>query len=121
MGASIPTSLLTAASTGRPPCNHRLLRKARLDPVRPTKLLEIRDYLQAEGVDLLGVTDHGAFDSIHFFDPNGHRGELACPDPDEPAMLARMDAVKWQMLDEWAQTKRAPKQVAFLHAREFAA
>ena len=31
-------------------------------------------------------TDHGAFHSIYFFDPNGHRVELACPDPDEDAI-----------------------------------
>ncbi|MCZ4315332.1 VOC family protein [Comamonadaceae bacterium G21597-S1] len=84
------------------------------------ELLQFRDHLQAQGVDVLDVTDHGAFHSIYFFDPNGHRVELACPDPDEAAMLARMDAVKWQMLDEWARTKRAPKHAAFLHAREFA-
>ena len=84
------------------------------------ELLAFRDHLQAEGVQVLGVTDHGAFHSIYFFDPNGHRLELACPDPDEAAVIARLDAVKWQMLDEWAQTRRAPKHAAFLHARETA-
>ena len=81
-------------------------------------LLAFKDHLQAQGVDVLGVTDHGAFHSIYCFDPNGHRVELACPDPEEEAMIARMDAVKWQMLDEWSQTKRAPKHAAFFHARE---
>jgi len=65
------------------------------------------------------VTDHGAFHSIYFFDPSGHRVELACPDPDEAATLKKLDAVKWDMLEEWSQTKRAPKQAAFLHAKEF--
>jgi hypothetical protein len=36
-------------------------------------------------------------------------------------MTRRLDAVKWEMLDEWAVTKRAPKQGAFLHQREFKA
>jgi hypothetical protein len=72
-----------------------------------------------EGVEVLGVTDHGAFHSIYFFDPNGHRLELSCPDPDEQAMLARLDAVKWEMLEEWSRTKRAPRHAAFLHARAF--
>ena len=81
-------------------------------------LLAFKDHLQAQGVDVLGVTDHGAFHSIYCFDPNGHRVELACPDPEEAAMIARMDAVKWQMLDEWSRTKRAPKHAAFFHARE---
>ena len=76
-------------------------------------------YEKANGVEVLGVTDHGMFHSIYFFDPNGHRVELACPDPEEAAMIAKADAVKWQMLEEWSRTKRAPRQGAFLHEREF--
>jgi hypothetical protein len=64
---------------------------------------------------VLGVTDHGIFHSIYFFDPNGHRVELACPDPDEAAQLVRLNAVKWDMLEEWSRTKRAPRHAAFLH------
>jgi catechol 2,3-dioxygenase-like lactoylglutathione lyase family enzyme len=79
----------------------------------------VKRHLEAEGVEVLGVTDHGAFHSIYFFDPNGHRLELACPDPDEDAMIQRLDAVKWEMLEEWSKTKRAPKHGAFLHEREF--
>jgi hypothetical protein len=60
-----------------------------------------------------------AFHSIYFFDPNGHRVELACPDPDEAEMHRRLDAVTWAVLEEWSQTKRAPKHAAFLHEREF--
>ena len=82
-------------------------------------LLEYQAHLEAEGVSVLGVTDHGAFHSIYFFDPSGHRVELACPDPEEAKMLERLDAVKWDMLEEWSKTKRAPKHAAFLHAREF--
>lgn len=82
------------------------------------ELLAFKAHLEANGVDVLGVTDHGVFHSIYFFDPSGHRVELACPDPDEAAQLARLDAVKWQMLDEWAVTKRAPRHAAFLHAQE---
>ena len=83
------------------------------------ELLEFRDHLQANGVEVLGVTDHGAFHSIYFFDPNGHRVELACPDPEETAMYRKLDAVKWDMLEEWSKTKRAPKHAEFLHAKEF--
>jgi catechol 2,3-dioxygenase-like lactoylglutathione lyase family enzyme len=83
------------------------------------ELLEFKAHLEANSVDVLGVTDHGAFHSIYCFDPNGHRVELACPDPDEAAMLQRLDAVKWDMLNEWANTKRAPKHADFLHQREF--
>jgi catechol 2,3-dioxygenase-like lactoylglutathione lyase family enzyme len=82
-------------------------------------LLEYKAHLESQGVDVLGVTDHGAFHSIYCFDPNGHRVELACPDLDEEAIVKRLDAVKWDMLEEWSRTKRAPKQAAFLHEREF--
>ncbi len=70
-------------------------------------LLGFKSHLEAEGIDVLGVTDHGAFHSIYFFDPNGHRVELACPDPDEDNLLRRLDAVKWDMLEDWSRTKRA--------------
>ena len=83
-------------------------------------LLAYKAHLEANGVKVLGVTDHGAFHSIYFFDPNGHRLELACPDPDEANMLKRMDEVKWKMLEDWSKTKRAPHHADFLHQREFA-
>ena len=81
-------------------------------------LLAFRARLEANGVDVLGVTDHGIFHSIYFFDPNGHRIELACPDPGEDAMMARLDAVKWDILREWSETRRAPKHAAWLHEKE---
>ncbi|MEM9071036.1 MAG: VOC family protein [Myxococcota bacterium] len=82
-------------------------------------LLAFRDKLEAGGIEVLGVTDHSLFHSIYFFDPNGHRIELACPDPNEAAKLARLDEVKWDMLEEWSKTKRAPKHAAWLHEGEF--
>jgi catechol 2,3-dioxygenase-like lactoylglutathione lyase family enzyme len=81
-------------------------------------LLAFRERLEANGVEVLGVTDHSLFHSIYFFDPNGHRIELACPDPDEEAKLKRLDEVKWAMLEEWSKTKRAPKHAAWMHAKE---
>ena len=81
-------------------------------------LLQFKERLEANGIDVLGVTDHSLFHSIYFFDPNGHRIELACPDPEEDALLEKLDAVKWEMLEEWSKTKRAPKHAAFLHQKE---
>jgi len=78
-------------------------------------LLEYKVHLEANGIDVLGVTDHSVFKSIYFFDPNGHRLELAAPDADEVKKLARLDKVKWDMLEEWSKTKRAPKHAAWLH------
>ena len=83
-------------------------------------LLATKARLEAAGIDVLGPTDHTLFLSIYFFDPNGHRIELAA-NTGTPAMLRRLDEVKWDMLDEWARTRRAPKHAAFLHQREFQA
>ncbi len=82
-------------------------------------LLAFREKLEAAGIEVVGVTDHSLFHSIYFFDPNGHRIELACPDPDQEKKLARLDAVKWEMLEEWSRTKRAPKHAAWMHEKEF--
>jgi hypothetical protein len=65
----------------------------------------------------LGPTNHTIFKSIYFFDPNGHRLELAT-DVGTPEMYAQLDACKWDMLNEWAQTKRAPKHAAWMHETE---
>jgi len=82
-------------------------------------LVAFKERLESQGVPVLGVTDHSIFHSIYFFDPNGHRLELACPDPEEDALLPRLDEVKWAMLEEWSKTKRAPKHAEWLHKREF--
>ncbi len=82
------------------------------------ELLDFKEHLESQGVEVLGVTDHSIFHSIYFFDPNGHRLELACPDPKEEAMLQKLDAVKWEMLEEWSKTKKAPRHAAWMHEKE---
>jgi len=82
-------------------------------------LLEIKARLEAAGIEVLGPTDHTIFQSIYFFDPSGHRLELAA-DTVTPDQLKRLDDVKWAMLDEWTRTKRAPKHAAWMHEHEFA-
>lgn len=42
-----------------------------------TELLAAKDHIEGLGIDVLGPTHHGIFKSIYFFDPNGHRVELA--------------------------------------------
>ena len=111
--------LPTKAPMGRDPNTPEWVQHIAFKVKDRDTLLAYRAHLEANGVPVLGVTDHGAFHSIYFFDPSGHRVELACPDPEEAKMLERLDAVKWDMLEEWSQTKRAPKHAAFLHAREF--
>ena len=72
--------------------------------------------MEAAGIEVVGPTEHTIFKSIYFFDPNGHRLELAV-DTATPAMNAQLDSVKWAMLEEWSRTKRAPKHAAWMHER----
>jgi lactoylglutathione lyase len=78
------------------------------------ELQQIKARLEADGIEVVGPTDHTLFQSIYFFDPNGHRLELAV-NTHTPEMLQRLDAVKWEMLEEWSRTKRAPKHARWMH------
>jgi catechol 2,3-dioxygenase-like lactoylglutathione lyase family enzyme len=80
-------------------------------------LMDAKRRLEAHGMEVLGPTDHGLFKSIYFFDPNGHRLELAA-NVGTPQQLARAREVAPAMLEEWSQTKRAPRHAHFLHAEE---
>ena len=80
------------------------------------ELLAAKARLQAAGIEVIGPTEHTIFKSIYFFDPNGHRLELAV-DTATPEMNQKLDAVKWDMLDEWARTKRAPQHAAWMHEK----
>ncbi len=77
-------------------------------------LLATKAKLEAAGIEVLGPTNHTIFKSIYFFDPNGHRLELAV-DTATPEMMQKLDAVKRDMLEEWNQTKKAPKHAAWMH------
>ncbi len=83
------------------------------------ELAAARERLQQAGIDVLGPTDHGVFQSIYFFDPNGHRLELAV-NTGTPEQLARARAVAPAMLEEWTRTRRAPRHASWLHEAEFA-
>jgi glyoxylase I family protein len=77
-------------------------------------LLAAKAHIEAQGISVLGPTFHGIFRSIYFFDPNGHRLELACNigTPDQHAELKRVAPL---MLDEWSETKKAPRHADWLH------
>lgn len=77
-------------------------------------LLDTKARLEADGIDVIGPTDHTLFQSIYFFDPSGHRLELAA-NTATPKMNQLLDEVKWQMLEEWDQTKRAPQHARWMH------
>lgn len=77
-------------------------------------LLAAKAHVEAQGIDVIGPTYHGIFRSIYFFDPNGHRLELAC-NIGTAEQLARAQSVAPMMLEEWSHTKRAPRHAQWLH------
>jgi len=77
-------------------------------------LLAAQKEIQGHGIDVLGPVHHGIFKSIYFFDPNGHRIELAANIGTDEQMQ-KLNEVAQTMLEEWSQTKRAPKHAAWLH------
>jgi len=77
-------------------------------------LLTVKERLERDGIEVVGPTNHTIFKSIYFFDPNGHRLELAV-NTGTPKMMQELDRVKWDMLNEWSQTKRAPDHARWMH------
>ena len=77
-------------------------------------LLAAKAHIEGRGVDVIGPTCHGIFRSIYFFDPNGHRLELACNigTADQYAEMKRTAPV---MLREWNETKKTPRHADWLH------
>ena len=56
----------------------------RVNTVQELEAMKTR--LQAEGIEVLGITDHHIFKSIYFFDPNGVRLELTAQLADDAHM-----------------------------------
>lgn len=106
--------LPTRAPMGRDPNTPEWTQHLALEVGSMEELLGAKARLEAEGIAVVGPTDHALFQSIYFFDPNGHRLELAC-NTGTPKMYEKLDEVKWDMLEEWAQTKKAPKHAAWMH------
>jgi len=106
--------LPTQPAMGRDPNTPAWTQHLALEVDSMEELLSTKNRLEAAGIDVVGPTDHALFTSIYFFDPNGHRLELAVNTP-RAGMLEALDAVKWDMLEEWSRTKKAPKHAAWLH------
>lgn len=81
-------------------------------------LLSAQAAVEAQGLEVIGPTNHGIFQSIYFRDPNGHRLELVANSCSE-AEMTELHRVAPAMLEEWSQTKKAPKHAAWLHQKEF--
>lgn len=77
-------------------------------------LLAAKSHIEAQGIDVVGPTFHGIFRSIYFFDLNGHRLELAC-NIGTAEQVAELKRVAPLMLQEWSETKKAPRHADWLH------
>ncbi len=80
-------------------------------------LMKAKKKIEAEGLEVLGPTNHGIFKSIYFFDPNGHRLELAANTQTQEQM-DELHRVAPEMLEEWSRTKKAPRHAAWLHEQD---
>jgi lactoylglutathione lyase len=99
---------------GRDPNTPEWTQHLALEVATMDDLLATKAKLEAEGIRVVGPTDHTLFKSIYFFDPNGHRLELAC-NTGTPKMYEMLDEVKRDMLDEWSRTKKAPQHARWMH------
>ena len=82
------------------------------------ELLAAKEHIESLHIDVLGPTNHGIFQSIYFFDPNGHRLELVA-NTGTAEQLEELKRVAPDMLEEWSRTKKAPRHAARLHELEF--
>jgi glyoxylase I family protein len=79
-------------------------------------MLRYKQRIESHGVEVLGPVDHTICKSIYFFDPNGHRLELAV-DTLTDKMKRDLSSVSEAMLEEWSKTKRAPHHADWVHRK----
>jgi len=101
---------------GRDECTPRWVQHIAFKVADKDSLLAAKQRVQAAGIEVIGPTHHGIFKSIYFFDPNGHRLELVC-DIHTQDQLDELHRVAPAMLDEWSQTRKAPRHAAWLHEK----
>ena len=99
---------------GKDPSTPEWVQHLALNVQSLSELIDAKERLEKAGIEVLGPVDHTIFKSIYFFDPNGHRLELAV-DTNTPEMDKALDQVKWAMLEEWSKTKQAPQHARWMH------
>ena len=106
--------LPTRPEMGRDPNTPAWTQHLALEVGSMEEMLAVKAKLEADGIEVVGPTDHAIFKSIYFFDPSGHRLELAF-NTGTTEMAKKLDEVKWDMINEWDRTKKAPKHAAWMH------
>lgn len=86
--------------------NHLALKVESLETLERAKA-----QLEAAGIEVLGVTDHGFVHSIYFFDPNGIRLELTVDMSPEDLSKEKLQSVQEQ-LASWMHEKAQLRQRA---------
>src|SRR6267142_5593952 len=79
-------------------------------------LLRSKARIESHGIEVIGPVDHGMCKSIYFFDPNGHRLELAV-DTISAEMKRKLSSASQPMLEEWSRTKKAPHHADWVHKK----
>lgn len=110
--------LPTQPAMGRDPNTPAWVQHIAFEVESREALLRAAEHVRQCNVEVLGPVDHGLFESVYFFDPNGHRLELTA-NTGTPELRERAEKVSAAMLEEWRVTRRAPSVGAFLHAAEF--
>jgi len=78
------------------------------------EMLAAKEKLEANGVEVIGPTDHTFVQSIYFFDPNGHRLELAYNSA-RPGMMEQLQETAEPMLAKWEEEKMVLRDAAWVH------
>ncbi len=86
------------------------------------EMYETKKKWEDGGLEVVGPTNHGLFMALYTYDPDGNRLELSVDigTPEERAEgLAKMDKVKWEMLDYFDEYQKIPEHAAWIHEVEF--
>lgn len=101
---------------GRDPATPAWVQHLALRVADEETLARSKARIESLGIEVIGPVDHGMCKSIYFFDPNGHRLELAV-DTMTPEMRRRLASVSGAMLEEWSRTKKAPRHAEWVHKK----
>lgn len=77
-------------------------------------LEDMKRRIEEAGVEVLGPIDHQICRSIYFFDPNGHRLELAY-DTTSDEMAEKLAGIAEPMLRDWNKTKTTQNHADWVH------